>query len=445
MFLYVLICLQVLSDNVSQAEWDRMLYYSRKVKFFEFIDIDNPQIHPSTYFRIAQLLQSSPLFPSLRRLHYNLKLGDISHIFLFQSPLLDSLELTNIEGFEKTIVGPFLATSTLSSQMLSNIVLRSASGRISGDIFKKTIVHFKQLRSLDLSVTVFMSDFVLWESIGILPSLVNLTLKATDPESHPGPTNATEDSNSQRESPKYFVTLESLRVTGSFFFIQHLLGFIDSLCLTTIKIYPVVNRHDHEPDNNFTPSMTIVSSKWSQCLKNLFIDSSSSFTTRSTRRYAITNSLMLLTALHEMEEFHLTWRMENMDEDVGRLVMSWPKLRTLKLHLDQTFISLSTLRIIAEKCPELRYLHVAIQLEGLSSIPPFDTRQSLRHRLDILTVGTVDIYWRLSLKCQILTARYLNFLFPYLKSIELQPHNETWSQIYDLVKLCQEVRQLEVQ
>ena len=57
-----------------------------------------------------------------------------------------------------------------------------------------------------------------------------------------------------------------------------------------------------------------------------------------------------------------------MDDDVRRLVMSWPKLRVLGLlHFNQMSISLSTLRIIAENCPELHYLHIPLDT---STIPP---------------------------------------------------------------------------
>ena len=56
---------------------------------------------------------------------------------------------------------------------------------MSADILKQSIIRFKQLRSVELSDAVFMSDFGLWEILGTLPSLANLTLKATDPASHP--------------------------------------------------------------------------------------------------------------------------------------------------------------------------------------------------------------------------------------------------------------------
>jgi hypothetical protein len=114
---------------VSQADWDRLQYYSRKVKLFGAMrDIDHPPVHPLTYFRIAQL-QTSTLFPSLRHLRYDLggSKSCILNIFLFLSPLLDSLELFDVED---TVVGSFLAT--ISSSMLRRIVLRT--GKMSADI-----------------------------------------------------------------------------------------------------------------------------------------------------------------------------------------------------------------------------------------------------------------------------------------------------------------------
>jgi hypothetical protein len=141
--------------------------------------------------------------------------------------------------------------------------------------------------------------------------------------------------------------------------------------------------------------------------------------------------------------------MENMEDDLRRLVMSWPKLRTLSvlpLNPSQTFISLSTLRIIAENCPKLR--HLQIQLDT-STIPPFDTSsKSLRHNLEVLTVaGHKDLDQPSSntiTQCQIRMARHLDLIFPFLKSIEvlLQPNDVTWSGIHDLVKLCQDARRV---
>ena len=426
---FKLFCLQVLSGNVSQADWDRLQYYSRKVKFFETkFHIDQPQIHPSTYVRIAQL-QSSALFPSLRHLQCSLDDRSISHIFLFLSPVLDSLEFTNIRGFENTIVGPFLAT--LSSPILRRIVLRS--GWMSVDILKNSIVHFKQLQSLELRHAVFMSDFVssLMEVIGTLPSLENLTLMTIDPEPHPA--HAPENSNSQSRGPKYFGALERLRVMGTFFFIQHLLGFIDSPHLETIKVKPITNFVRDEHEDLFAPIMTRITSKWSRSLKTLVISSCPSGT-RVAHRNAFSKCLILLGDLQEMEAFCLIdWRIEDVDDYVRCLVLWWPKIRTL--YLNETRISLSTLRIIAENCPELRYLHIRLDT---SSIPSFDTSsERLHHKLEVLVVEKIHPS-QTTLKHQIQVTRLVDLIFPYLKSIEVC--DETWPELWDLVKLCQDVR-----
>jgi hypothetical protein len=446
---------------VSQADWDRVQYYSRKVKSFVFLGTpyEYSPVHHSTYIRLAQLLQSTSLFPSLRHFKFNINQyfdGDITHIFLFLSPLLNSLEFINIHGIEHTIVGPFLGV--LFSQM-RRIILRD--GQMLADNLKSSIVHLKQLRYLELSNSVIMSDFTLWEVLGTLPSLEHLTLDAIDPASHPA--HAPANSNSQSGGPKYFEALETLSVTGSFFFIQHLLGFIDSPCLTTIRAYPVVDLPDHhEPDhdNHFTPFMTIIASKWSQSLKNLVIDSDDSnpsSTVQQWQPYAISKCLMLLTVLHEMQTFHLAWKMKNMDNhDVRRLVMSWPKLRTLKLHLDHTAKFLSTLKIIAENCPELCYLQIPLNHDTSTSVIPFlDTSsKSLHHNLEVLDLLIVDservrpttitpTSYREWLQCQIEVAKVLDFIFPYLTRIKVQPHdNETWLGIRSLIELRQDARRV---
>jgi hypothetical protein len=414
---------------VSQADVDRLQYYSRRVKSFVVEDtrpdLDNaPCVHPSTYIRIAQLLQSNPLFPSLRRLTFDMSEMLITYsIFLFLSPLLESLELTSVHE-EHTIVTPILAN--LSSQMLRRIVIHD--GKMSAD-FLKSFSHFKQLRSLELSN--FSNDFTAWEVLGTLPSLANLTLNAKD-HAH-----AAKNSNSQTWSdsggPKYFDALERLSVTGPFLFIQHLLGFIDSPCLTEIKFYLLCestsNYNEHEFDDDCTPSMVIIASKWSQSLKNLVIGLSRKTAYRQC--YTISNCLLLLMDLHEMQTFHLTWNMKNMDDEVRRLVMSWPKLTSLHLSRSRaaTFIFLSTLRIIAENCPELRSLQIPLQYDTAT----FDaSSKSLYHNLEVLEVLIVSSKGAqpsTAMEYQNQVARYLDFIFPYLTSISIKvaPDDVTWN------------------
>lgn len=126
--------------------------------------------------------------------------------------------------------------------------------------------------------------------------------------------------------------------------------------------------------------------------------------------------------------------MEDTD-DVRRLVMSWPKLITLKLN--RTHVFLSTLRIMAENCPYLTVLDIPL---NASIIPSFDDDSVVRlnHHLSYLTVGTVfPSHPKLDLQIQV--TRHLDLIFSYLESLKVE--DEEWLQIQDLYKLCQEVRQ----
>jgi len=264
-----------------------------------------------------------------------------------------------------------------------------------------------------------------------------------DPNCHPA--HDPENSNNQSGDPRYFDALETLYVTSSFFLIQHLLGFIDSLCLKSLSLFPVIDHdHENEPEDLLTASMTIVASKWSQSLKRLIIVPTplqNGITHRNS------NLLTLLSSLHEIQLFILSgWKMGNYNDAVKRLAMSWPKLTNFgKDPFNQTFISLSTLRTIAENCPDLRLLQ--IQLDT-STIPPFDhiSTKSVRHNLEVLTVLGLgdprdhqsDAITETTLKSQIRVARHLDLIFPNLKTIEVG--EEKWSWISDLVKLCQNVR-----
>ena len=47
-----------------------------------------------------------------------------------------------------------------------------------------------------------------------------------------------------------------------------------------------------------------------------------------------------------------------------------------------------------------------------------------------------------TLECQIQVTRYLDLIFPYLKFIEVQPKDATWSEIRDLIKFLQNARRV---
>ena len=322
--------------------------------------------------------------------------------------------------------------------MLRRIVLYI--GSMSTDILKRSIVNFKHLRSLELLDAVSMTDFSLCEILGTLPSLENLALETYDYRSAFHPPRAPEDSNSQSGGLRYFDALESLHVEGAFLLIQRLLGFIDSPCLKLIEVSFI--GYEQEPEDFLTASMTIVASKWSRSLKNLTINLNPGALAKGiTHR----NSTLFMD-LHEIQTFRLVGarRMGNNNDAVRCLAMSWPKLQTLALYSyhspNEVFISISTIRIIAENCPDLRCLEIQLDI---STIPPFDdiSSKSLCHNLEVLEILDVlgpDIMVQKRLEYQIDVARHLDLIFPYLKTINVL--DKHFLGVHNLVKLCQDAR-----
>ncbi|KAF8801972.1 hypothetical protein BYT27DRAFT_7261408 [Phlegmacium glaucopus] len=314
----------VLSGDISQADWNRLEYYPRKVKVFYAMpsNIMDPQFIPSIYIRIAQL-QSSALFPSLRHLCCQLEAGSTSHIFLFLSPSLESLELTNIAGSENTFVRPFL--DTLSSAMLKWIVLRN--GWLSCGTLKY-IARFKQLQSLELAPVDTDYNSVSWEVIGTLPSLVNLTLKVINSQAGrpPGWQHLWEGSNNGDRGPKHFNALETLHVTTFFHLIRHLLKLIDSPCLKSIQAYAAIESlkwefitaYDRDSEKgrlekDLLDTIATVGSKWPKSLENFVIgqhnvDNSKQFQFQVYNRFS-DSITELLRDLNGIRTFHVQgWR-----------------------------------------------------------------------------------------------------------------------------------------
>ncbi|KAF8801987.1 hypothetical protein BYT27DRAFT_7244930 [Phlegmacium glaucopus] len=446
----------VLSGDVSRADWNRLEYYARKVKVFQTMPSDTigREVVPSTYIRIAQL-QSSALLPSLRHLCYSLKARSTStsHIFLFLSPSLESLELTNTTDSENTLVQSFL--DTVSSPVLKRIVLHTR--RLSSSTLK-TIAKFKQLRTLELVPLDTVYDSASWEVIGTLPSLANLTLKVissqAERQSHLG--DVWKGSNSEGGGPKHFNALETLLVTTFFPLIRHLLESIESPCLKSIEVHPSIEWESIQGSRNLEclerdlfDIITMVCSKWPQSLENLVIGQhnvgNSRYSSQPQHSHTFSESITeLLMDLHEIQTIHIQgWRIIDVSDEVivRRLVISWPKLTTLILPVNhEESISLSTLKTIARKCPKLR--HLQIRLDVTSAIPSV----TVRHRLGVLKVAYHHgSYTTEKLQCQIAVARYLDSIFPYLESIETLPGSKdetrNFSEIHKLVKLCWDVRQ----
>ena len=113
-----------------------------------------------------------------------------------------------------------------------------------------------------------------------------------------------------------------------------------------------------------------------------------------------------------------------------------------KTSSQKTSVSLPTLKILvdAENCPELRYLDIRLDA---STIPAFDTStKSLRHNLEILTVGRVQT----TLKCQIQVNTIFGFNLP-ISGIHIRSTAQGCNLVRDSrpdhqLELCQDARRV---
>jgi len=166
------------------------------------------------------------------------------------------------------------------------------------------------------------------------------------------------------------------------------------------------------------------------------------------RRFAFPPALLTyvfgnLPNLHHVVLVGWSFTPNSVESTLGQLGRH-PHLQVIILPLGEegASISLRTLRRVAESCPSLRTLQCRIDptsdelAKGLGN--PGSDEVPMAHGLTHLsTRGSRRVP---SLGGQVCVARYLNFLFPHLETIEAHGSRQ-WGQISLLVKLCQAARQ----
>ncbi|TFK32155.1 hypothetical protein BDQ12DRAFT_728910 [Crucibulum laeve] len=237
----------ILSGHTTSANLARLFFYTKRVISFTVLDESTkqqskptiaqsnvpqpkPTIAQSTYLRLAQLAPS-PLFPSLKHLHVPSVKASLAHIFLFMSPSLRSVELGDIGpgGDALEIATSFLATLPWEAPKLQRLVLHGSSHISIDDLHH--IVHFKQLKSLELRNIVSIQDFTLFERLGHKLSKLEHLLVETYPLNY---------ENVLPRVESMFENLCSLQVTALPSMIHDLLLTITSRRLQTLTLTPIV-------------------------------------------------------------------------------------------------------------------------------------------------------------------------------------------------------------
>jgi len=251
-----------------------------------------------------------------------------------------------------------------------------------------------------------------------------------------------------------FCALKALVVRGSQSLVEELVSMISSRTLQSMSVTfstdapaSPLSRSTKEVAANIS---SIAQVRWRNTLSKLSIGicarepvavlHTSHFDPQPSKSLTLKN----LLCLPKLEHLDLS-RMPSLSIESGFDYLSkgsTTKLKTLFLPDDATApgISLSRLRVLAEACPDL--VSLRCKLKHLSNIPaPRDLPLiPFSHTLETLLIGNAEAHPDPQRVLDI--ARYLDFLFPHLKTIEtISGQNEAqWMSILSVVKVCQAVR-----
>jgi len=378
------------------------------------------------YFRIAQL-RSTPLLPSLRHLHCpSTSQNDflISGICLFLSPSLQTLQLENISNVEDKLCGTVLHTLASDGAQIERIVLRGRG--LSMDTVWKA-VKFEHLNLLQLSGMGDAINLEIMEKIGSLPWLVNLGIDFTESPMAP----LVQDIGLK--------DLNSLMITAPAPFIQAFLSHIATTQLETfIAVVP------SNPPADKKEFLTKVVDRWGSTLRRIELLHQQLEEPAAIEHLHI-DALAALVPLRKLTCLRLDgYAMELTDENISDMAIAWPEMITLLL----PFISairprptMSSLRLFARLCPNLRYLTLPLNIGDPEPFISTGVAHTPVHNLHTLTIASADD--PLDLRDLLHIARHIDYLFPKLKSLFPYDRHDAdrWIQVHDMIQMYQAVRQ----
>ena len=417
---------KVLRGNVTPEDWVRFDWYARRIRNFCYTrDPDNLDIAMHVYFRIAQL-RSTPLLPSLRNLHCpSTSQNDflICGICLFLSPSLQSLQFENISTVEDKLCGTVFHTLASDGAQIEKIVLRGKG------LSKDTLcmaVRFEHLNSLELSGMGEAINFEIVERIGSLPWMVNLAIDFTD---------------SRMEALAQDIGLKklnSLMITASVPFIQALLSHIATTQLETfVAVLP------SNPTDDKKEFLTKIVDRWKDTLRHVALvhHQPAEFPVE----HLDIDTIAPLILLRKLTYLRLEgYAMELTDDNISDMTVAWPEMDTLLLPFVNAIHprpTIASLRTIAYRCPNLRYLTIPLNTLDLAPFISTGVPHTPVHELHTLTIANADD--PLDPRDLLHAARHIDYLFPKLKILSsYEGHDaDRWVQMHDIIQMCQAVRQ----
>jgi len=422
-----------------------------------------PTVALSTYMRLAQS-RPQPL-PSLVRLHIEAPCALLEQWPLFASYNLAHLEMAGIKLDHAHIIDPFMSTlASLAPVLMESLVL---SGQFAWSNALGSFVQFRCLHSLMISDPISAETL---RGFGSLPGLNRFDVILT---------------NSDVPCDVGFPTLETLKIKGTPSVLQSVLDNISTPCLLDLRLtievvcvqiqkpvpvtskmqslngkvgrssksgsgevqVEVVTAYRYPPDEWWKRWFATLNSRWSYTLNSISISLDRCGTGQSQIPLGLFSGLDPFMKLIRLD--FKNSRFSPTADEIRDLASVCPGIKELRLSVADCIprqeltvnpggrkVPVGALQALAEKCPELSFLSIGLDID---SLPPFLPDKVYSHRLRWICVGSApETRTTASL---LKTARHIHRLFPYLEGVQTCPDNSAgdWKQIGEMISAYQDI------
>ena len=287
-------------------------------------------------------------------------------------------------------------------------------------------IRFDRLNSLELSGMGEALNLEIMEKIGSLPWIVNFTIDFTD---------------SRMEALVQdigFKNLNSLMITAPVPFVEALLSHISTTQLETfVAVLPC------NPTDDKKEFLTKVVDRWKDTLRRVAL------VHQHVEEFPVERldieALSPLVPLRKLTYLRLEgYAIELTDENISDMTIAWPEMEALLLPFINAIRprpTMASLRNIACRCPNLRYLTIPLNTLDLAPFIPPGVPHTSAHELHTLTIASADDAW--DPRDLLHAARHIDYLFPKLKLLSsYEGHDaDRWMQMHDTIQMYQAIRQ----
>jgi hypothetical protein len=433
--------------SASQA-WQRLLNFARSVGVLELDQNavqEANQILPSVFVYLARQLKGGHLFPNISKIE--LKTFDTSaHYFpLLVSPCLKeiSVELTSCGQLEQVAISPLCEKLEPTPELTLSVLLNDLASTLPAlrslklknipfitCLTLKPVLQFRHLRVLELTNFANVETFGRFNFLDSFTTLEDLSIAATAVEY------VCLSSPTTRET--CLPSLKYLRVDAP---LEMLLDFLQSIASVDLnhltfnnspsaisRVSKIKKTKKKSGNSVRLDFLDILSSRWPLSLKELVIKSSTN----------IECDLHYLTRFQVLENLFI----QGCPVDGIFAVFAEPPsfLNSLRsLSLTEVVVPLRLLKQIAEYAPSLTTLSLSLDIHDTSyaneirmtnhPLQSLEIHHAVKYNLDIFNDNFPQL---------IRMARYLNALFPDIRSLTTSTRQPEWEKVRQLVKLCQD-------